>query len=46
VLRRIDDGAWKRVGPELIETPSFLDTGVQIGRRMGYRVVAVSRSSL
>jgi hypothetical protein len=45
VLRRIDDGAWERVGPELIETPSFLDTGAQIGRRMGYRVLAVDRAA-
>jgi hypothetical protein len=44
VQRSTGGGPWSRIGPELIEQPSYLDTAVQAGSRFAYRVVAVDRS--
>jgi hypothetical protein len=44
VLRSVAGGPWERIGPPLIETPSFLDRAVEIGRRLGYRILAVDRA--
>jgi hypothetical protein len=44
VSRRVDGGPWEEVGPPTVETPSFLDGDVEIGRRYTYRVVAVDRA--
>ena len=44
IERRVDQGAWAAVGPATIETPSFLDSGVAVGQRVGYRVLAFDRA--
>jgi hypothetical protein len=43
VQRSVDGGPWERIGPGLIETPSYLDGDVEIGRRVSYRVLAIDR---
>ena len=44
IERRVDQGGWAAVGPATIETPSFLDSGVAVGQRVGYRVLAFDRA--
>jgi len=44
VSRSVDGDAWSRVGPPTIETPSFLDSDVEVGHRVAYRVEAIDRA--
>jgi hypothetical protein len=44
VLRSVDGGTWRAVGPERIETPTFLDSDVRVGQELAYAVVAIDRA--
>jgi hypothetical protein len=44
VSRSVDGGPWSRVGPPTLETPSLLDSAVEVGHRVAYRVEAVDRA--
>jgi len=41
---REGEDSWHAVGPDRIDTPSFLDTDVRVGERWTYRVTAVDRA--
>jgi len=45
VYRRIGSSSWERVGPSLVPEPLYLDTEVEPGQRVVYRVTAVDRAS-
>ena len=45
VYRRIDSSAWESVGPSLVPEPLYLDTEVEPGQRVVYRVTAVDRAT-
>lgn len=45
VFRSIDGGAFERIGPEPLERPLHLDTGVRSGQQVVYRVTAVDGAS-
>jgi hypothetical protein len=44
VERRPEGGQWSPIGPERIETPSFLDSGLRVGARVHYRIRAIDRA--
>jgi hypothetical protein len=44
VSRRVGDGGWTRVGPDLVTEPLFLDPGVEVGASVDYRVTALDRA--
>ena len=44
VYRRVDEGEWSQVGPEVVEQSLFLDRDVQVDRRLHYRVTSLDRA--
>jgi hypothetical protein len=36
--------AWRRIGPDPVERPLYLDVDVRVGQRLSYRVTAVDRA--
>jgi hypothetical protein len=44
VYRRGSDGAWRAIGPALVDRPLHLDTAIESGQRLAYRVTAVDRA--
>ncbi len=44
LYRKVGEGEWARVGPEIMKEPTFLDTDVHPGQHLGYRVTAVDRA--
>jgi hypothetical protein len=45
VYRRIGSSSWERIGPGLVPEPLYLDTDVEPGQRVTYRVTAVDRAA-
>jgi hypothetical protein len=45
IYRRVNGGEWERVGPDPVEQPLYLDTGVRIDQLIEYRVTAIDRAS-
>ncbi len=44
VYRRQGSGAWERIGPELIDQPSFIHRDVAPDQRLSYYVTAIDRA--
>jgi hypothetical protein len=44
VLRRVTGGAFERVGPDLVGKPNYLDTEIEAGQHLAYRITAVDRA--
>jgi predicted small lipoprotein YifL len=44
VYRKIEDGEWERIGPDVVGNALHLDDKVDVGQRLAYRVTAIDRA--